>query len=247
MNDAIPFWVILKMVYSFSLLLTLTMQIGFWSLYEIGYLLNDRQDPPATARVPPAVLSRLNMALFIFLRAALLLCVCGLLIYRRGFIAGAEYLVLSAAILIVLVLHSSSSIGRLPFGKLITFSTLAVYKYLPLLVPALGWHRALDLITALFLCFGLPRILVYFFRKSSPAVAGEKFAENHVRVHFWCLVLAAPLILSHARVAGQPALDGPKAVWLLYMGVCTLLLAARGVRRRGKVAFGNSCAWTFSR
>jgi hypothetical protein len=236
-TEGLTLVVVLAFAYSKNALLVLLMEIGVWSLYEIGYFVNDLADPAEAARIPRSV-HQVGILSFCACRLPMFVVATVIVAYVEGDVSALSYGVMCGLVLSALLLHSSAVVKRRQFANVLTFAILATYKYVPVLIPTLGWREGMRLVAALFFSLGLSRVIVYVWRKyGTPDLSRGAFRYD-VAVQLGCLVAFAPIILLGLGSGDPGKLGGPAVVW----SYCSVVALLRWVARRSREPLTGAAA-----
>jgi uncharacterized membrane protein len=209
----------------------LLLYISWLDLYEIGYLFNDLKDKTAVGELDRVESASGNWYTAAFLRLLLALGLVPVVAIRLGWHSSIISLVANMLLLLILLLHSSEFV-RLHFpGRMVTFSALALYKYAPILVPVLGVGKGASALVAIFLFYGLARILAYVLRK----FGGEKtrsVANPQLSIQLGMLAVFSPLALIAARTHNGIMRGEVPTLWLYFSAVALISYGASFIRRQ---------------
>jgi hypothetical protein len=209
----------------------LLLYILWLDVYEIGYVFNDLKDQDTdgesnrTGSVHGswflATLSRLLFATVLSFAVA----------HHLGWRTALSSALLNGVLLLILLLHSSNLVRRCFPGRLLTFTALAIYKYAPVLIPGLPIENAVAALAAIFVFYGLGRILNYTLRKFGRADVSE-VPHAQLKIQLGVLLIVAPLVLLpwHASECGI-LMREVKVLWCYFSAVAALSFCAAFLRR----------------
>lgn len=220
--DAVMLVLVLSVGYGENPVVVVLMEVGFWSLYEIGYLINDLADAGEDRRIPASVSARLRMPPFCAWRISIFLLIVALCSIFEGRSFGLSYGAVSALVLALLIFHSSGTVRERRFGSVLTFTVLATYKYLPVMVPVVGWHEGMRLAATLFFSLGLSRVTAYTLRKYGPPDIAKDGSRYELIVQIACLTAFTPVILLAFYGDRPDHVSGPIVAWT-YSGIIALI------------------------
>jgi hypothetical protein len=216
-REWIPLIVTLQVAYSAEWWVSIVMFLGFLSLYECGYLVNDIADSSNELGGNRIKGLRINGLLFWLSHLFVFVFAAGLLWLIRGQRFAANFAGLGVLVCGVLMLHTSLSTRRFRFLRISTFTVLAVYKFAPIVLPQVSFAGGQSLLMAVFLCYGFPRVIVYGLRKFGDAEARRTVEEFFRWFEFAGLVCFGP-ILATARLETREAM----AVTLIFALYCII-------------------------
>ncbi len=229
LSEVVPLTLCLTLIYHVPLWLVSLMFLGYLSFYECGYFWNDIADSATEPGGDRLSERSLSLRVFVFIRVVLLGLVSVAVCYTRGLGSMFSFDLTSVCLVLLLIIHTSCSVRNIPFLRLTSFAALAFYRYLPELLPLLPWETAISLLTAVFLSWGLSRVLVYALRKYGDAEARASCESSQPLLRAVLSVVFAPLFLTMANVRNWRE-SGPLVAWAsLVMGqmVWTVLHSLR--------------------
>lgn len=212
-----------------SWLLMLVAYVGHLALYECGYLINDSSESakePGGGRLKETVEQRR----FWMLRLAVLGVAAAMLWLGAGAAVMAQYVGWSFAVLGLLLVHTRLS--DYEYWRIFSFAWLALFKYAPVVVPLIGWSNAQPVLIAVFLCYGMPRVLIYTLRKFGSQSVQATIESRGSTFQVLTLLLLAPFLWQ--TPAGEVTHLGAvlQLTWSFYATVWVASNLARWVRRR---------------
>lgn len=216
----------LRNVINILLLFTLWLD-----LYEIGYLFNDLQDKTAAGELDRIQATSGNWRTATISRLLLALGLVAAVAIKLGWHSTIIALFANALLLATLLAHSSKFVRRHFPLRIVTFSFLALYRYAPILIPALGVRRAEPALITIFLFYGIARILAYVLRK----FGGEKtasLANPQLSVQLGVLAMFAPMILIAAENHDQILSGEVLMLWLYFLAVALIFYSISFIRRQ---------------
>jgi hypothetical protein len=185
------------------------------TLYECGYLWNDRRD--RQLKHERNRLSGVTISFWIF-GASHVCVVCallGVLSLVFGWSQAAYAGLISLALLALLILHSSAHLRKYPYARLTTFSALAFYKYAPVLLPLLGYRLGSLALICMFFFYGLARLCVYALRKyGHPLESPEHVVQAKIQTGL--LIFAIPLLVAEAAHPQSSKIPLVLSLWVTY-------------------------------
>jgi hypothetical protein len=221
---------VLYVIYKVELWVTIVMTVGVLAGYECGYHLNDQTDScrePGGDRLGGI---RLCTGIFCLLRAGLIGITASLLSFMTGVEETLLFVTLTFLLVGVLLLHSSAWIREVAFLRIMTFSFLAFYKFGPICIPVIGWRAARELLIAIFLSYGLSRVVVYGLRKYGTLEHKLLADRSHDLLHGVSLFVFAPVLLSNPRAVLSGRWSASDLIWILYFGAWLVILGMKFVR-----------------
>lgn len=229
-RDVLIVTFVAAMVFGAQWWLILVAYVGHLALYECGYLINDRSGS-ATEHGGSRLKDEIQPRRFWLLRLIVLALSTGVLWHGAGAVAAVEYLVLTIAVLLLLIAHTEFAAHG--YLRVFSFTALALYKYAPPVLPLIAGDAALELLTAVFLCYGMPRVFVYALRKFGSPTVQSTVEGAHGTFQIATLLLIAPLVWFSAGDASAVSFSALQVTWMLYGSVWAAATLARSVRRRG--------------
>lgn len=230
LRDVLIVIAIASTTFDASWLLMLVAYIGHLALYECGYLINDNS---ATAKEPGGarLQETIEQQKFWLLRLAVLCAAAAVLWLSAGAAVMAQYLAWSFAVLGLLIVHTQAA--DYGYSRIFSFAGLALFKYAPVVAPLIGWSSAQSVLIAVFLCYGLPRVLVYTLRKFGSQSAQSIIGSRSSTFQILTLTLVAPF-LWQSSADGDTHLGAVlQLTWSLYAMVWVASSLARWIRRGG--------------
>jgi|GEM_PF-6447429 hypothetical protein len=211
----IPIVFALTLAYSSNWVLTVMMLAGNSCIYECGYLVNDLADSAAEPNGDHLEGRRVNYGIFLSSHTALFGSVMALLLWKRGIYFIALYAILSLSVLLLFVWHTTRWPKQIRFLRIFTFTTLYLYKFSPIVVPQVPLPDAAWILTSLFFCWGLWRMVFYVLMKfgSSTSSGKNEFDTNRI-LHPLSLIACAPMFL--VGMSQSPAHKAGGIVWVVY-------------------------------
>jgi len=208
-REILPVWIVLAWRHQSAWWLPGVLHGGFLALYECGYLMNDqveRRQESGGGRIGDW---HPHWVTFAAARVAVLGMAVAVTYATLGLVPAGRYLLTSSLVFVLLLTHSSRPVrssAHLRFG---TFTALALYRYAPVLVPLESWRVTQEILAAIFLSYGLARVIAYALRKFASL---EDALRSQDALQGACLLVALPLLVSpwgeELRSAGL--------VWILY-------------------------------
>jgi len=236
-RDVLPLAVALNLVYSVPLWLVSLLYLGYLSFYECGYLWNDRAESASERGGDRLSDKILNLGMFFLIRAVVVSLVSVAIYHVRGAGSAIRFDVVNALLVVLMVLHTSRGVRNVRFLRVTSFAALAFYRYLPVLLPLLPWATARGLLVAVFLSWGLLRVLVYTLRKHGDSDARVNFEFSNRLLQAVLIVVFAPVFLTTADIRNWRS-SGPLVVWATFavgQGVLFVLHFARRALTQGVV------------
>ncbi len=229
-REWVPLIITLQVAYSAQWWLCSAMFIGFLSLYECGYLVNDLLDlgdEPGGNRI-----ERLQIRLlpFWFSHLFVFASVTGMLFLIRGARFGLNFAGLGAMVFGVLLIHSVRSVRSVPFLRIFTFTILAVYKFAPVVVPQVPLADGQTLLMAVFLCYGFPRAMFYAIRKLGNSESRTAVERSFVFFECAALIVFGPILVTVRWET--PRETAISLIWVLYCATAALFLGLNLLRLR---------------
>lgn len=224
----VPFFSLLLLVPVNPAAFTLLF-VGFMTLYECGYLVNDSADSRNESGGNRLAGLSIRKSEFYIIRLSLFLLV---VIAAFSILGANEVFLFIGSVLFItslLLLHSSTLLYRRKLTRLFSFTGLACYKYAPYVLPFAGIAEGSKILMALFLCYGFPRVLIYGFRKFGGGVS-HAITGCQMTLQGAAIMVFLPLLV--AASSGQKITSNPFfQVWVVsgvaWIGMRTL----RKVRR----------------
>ncbi|HFE39420.1 MAG TPA: hypothetical protein ENK06_13580, partial [Gammaproteobacteria bacterium] len=191
----VPFFSLLLLIPVDPVAFTLLF-VGFMSLYECGYLVNDSAascNESGGNRLGGLSIRKIE---FCIIRLSLFLLI---VISAISILGLNEVFLFIGSVLFttsLLLLHSSPLLYRRKLMRMFSFTGLASYKYAPYILPFAGVVEGSKILMALFLCYGFPRVLIYGFRKfgggeSRAITAHQMTLQGAAIMAFFPLLVAA--------------------------------------------------------
>lgn len=218
----VPVTIALTLVYSAPLWLIAVMLAVNFAVYESGYFINDIADSAAEPNGDHLEGRRINTAVFFGSRIAMFLIAVAILIFAKGPRFALTYATLSILVLAGFIWHTSRRPKRLRFLRIFTFTLLYLYKFAPIVIPLVPLSDATWILTSLFLCWGLWRVIFYILGKfgGSNTSRGQDFDPIRL-LHPMSLLICGPLLLANGF--HSPFAKASCLIWLSY----TMLAALR--------------------
>lgn len=214
-----------------SVISVLLLYVLWLNFYEIGYLFNDLKDRSAVTEINRTGSSTGKWYIAAIPRLLLALALVPGLAMWLGWRGLALALVTNVLLLLLLFFHSTDFVRRRFPGRFITFSALALYKYVPVMFPALDLDHATCALIAIFLFYGMARVLIYVLRKcGEAAVASVPNAQFAIQLGM--LSAFSPLAIIALRMPNRVLDTEVPALWLYFLLAAILFLFASSVRRR---------------
>jgi hypothetical protein len=214
-REVLPLAITLMLAYHLVWWLVLVLFLGYMSFYECGYLWNDLADSSTESGGDRLAGVTLRFSEFVFVRILVLGLSSYVLFRVNGWNHAAIYFAANISLVFFLILHTSRGIRDVRFLRLLTFTALAFYKYLPVLLPMLPWSEARALMMAIFLCYGLGRVIVYALRKYGDVDARAHCEPSSLLLQSGFLLLFAPLFLGVNGLRNWPK-SGPFDIWISF-------------------------------
>lgn len=229
--EVLPLFLAAELSSTWDPIAIVLLYILWLDIYEIGYIFNDLKDQNTEGELNRtsargswlvAAIARLLFATVILIPIA----------YHIGWHSASSSLLLNGVLLALLLFHSSNFVRRWFPGRLLTFSALTFYKYAPVLIPALPVETAIGALVAIFLFYGLSRILYYTLRKFGPPNISE-LHRAQFKIQLGLLVIASPLILlrPHRNHYGIVRWEF-EALWSYFFAIVAFLFCAAFLRRQ---------------
>jgi hypothetical protein len=173
------------------------------TVYECGYLWNDHRDRELKDERNRLSGATINFGVFGASHIGVALLFVGVLGLLFGRSPATYAGLISLALLLLLMLHSSARLRKYPYARLATFSALAFYKYAPMLLPILGYRVGSLALICVFLFYGVARLCVYALRKyGRPLESPEHVVQAQIQTGL--LILAIPLLIAGAAAPAAP-------------------------------------------
>jgi len=228
MYEWTPLAIVLKLIYDVDVGFIALMLAGWLALYECGYVINDQSDSSREMGGDRLQGFRINTRRFWISHALVFTTSLGTIWILYGEKTTAVFASVCAIVFCVFLFHTSQWVRRVRFLRIATFSTLAMYKFAPLILPSVPVFDSQLILMATFLCYGFPRVVVYALRKfghSDNSVAAERSGPLlgwASTIAFGPLLLAQRWDTSYARAVAL--------IWLCYGITATSFLISRQVR-----------------
>lgn len=229
-RDVLIVTFVASMVFGAQWWLILVAYLGHLALYECGYLINDRSGS-AKEHGGSRLKDEIQPRRFWLLRLIVLAVSTGVLWHGAGAVAAVEYLVLTIAVLLLLIAHTQLAASG--FLRVFSFTALALYKYAPPVLPLVAASASVELLTAVFVCYGMPRVFVYALRKFGSSTVQSTVEGAHGTFQIATLLLIAPLVWLSAASYSAVSFSALQVTWMLYGSVWVAATLVRSVRRRG--------------
>lgn len=207
------------------------LYILWLDVYEIGYVFNDLKDQNTEGELNRTGSARGSWFLAILSRLLFATVISIAVAHHLGWRTALSSSLLNGVLLVILLLHSSNLVRRCFPGRLLTFSALALYKYAPVLIPGLPVESAVTALAAIFVFYGLARILNYTLRKFGRADVSE-VPHAQLKIQLGVLLIVSPLVLLpwHTSQGGILRRE-VQALWSYFTAVAALFLCASFLRR----------------
>jgi hypothetical protein len=207
--------------------LAVVLWLGFASLYEVGYLLND--EPPSA--VGEDGRDRLDgeavpWGLAVGLRLVVWASAVWWAISASGWWVGMTYVVVSALVVGTLLVHAFLA-SHTPTVRFFSFALLSLFKYAPFLVPLIGWEHAMPYLGSIFLMYGFPRSVHYVMRKMLPSERSAEVDRFELLSHGLGLFPASVIVAPDLLAWPDQGWTAPALLWALYLSAWVAALVSR--------------------
>ena len=226
-QEVLPVLLVVRFVNWNSWPITLLSFWLFHSLYEIGYLVNDERDRTAAGEANRLGTLKVQFRSFVIVRAACSIFFFVAISSISTVYSAACSLLLSVFMLALLLAHSRRELLPHKDVRIVTFASLAFYKYIPVFVAALGWLNTWIVTATIFMVYGLPRVLIYTMRKCGDSKIKAQ-AQTNTAVAGAVLLMTSPLLALAISGTSQGRLVA--LVWLIYATNWICLALARKAR-----------------
>lgn len=165
------------------------------SFYELGYFYNDHRDVSALNEEKRLKGIKISIPVFLVSHCIAIAVLAALLRAVTGsYQVPGKSIIANLAILALLLLHSSSSLRAIRYGRIGTFIALAFYKYCVVLIPLFGYRITLCALIGMFLFCGVARSIVYSLRKFGN-LTQPLDSKTQDRIQRGLLIIAGPVII----------------------------------------------------
>lgn len=229
-REWIPLIVTLQIFYSAKWWLSSIMFMGFLSVYECGYLVNDLARTAEERGGNRVDRLQINVVPFWFSHMFVFAAVVGILFLLRGRLFAMSFAGLGMLVLGILLFHSSRWTRSVPFLRIFTFAVLAVYKFAPVVIPQVPFADGQSLLMAVFLCYGFARVIVYGLRKFGDS--GSQTTVERFFGLFECIALMTFGPILFASRWESPRAQAVTLIWGLYCAVAASLLGLHLLRMK---------------
>jgi hypothetical protein len=221
LTEWLPLAVALKVAYGVSFWFTILMLAGNFSLYECGHFFNDLADSSSDPNGDHLEGRQIGVAGFVISHLLLFLAVVAATFFLKGFGFALTYAILAVLLLLVFFWHTTRWPKGFRFLRIFTFACLYLYKFAPIVVPQVPLADALWILSSLFLCWGLWRVLFYTLVKFGGNLTsrGDDFDPFRL-LHLTSLMICAPLLLSGWM--STPQATASTMIWLIYAVIAGL-------------------------
>jgi len=231
--EAFPLSCALVFAYSVPVTLVAVAFVGYLSCYECGYLWNDLADSGNEHGGDRLGGLRVHFLPFIGTRVLLFGLAAAIVVRANGASTLAAFILANGLVLALFFAHTSHKVRATPSLRVVTFTALAFYKYLPVMIAVVPWAIAWKILPAIFACYGFPRVVSYLLRKFGVSYASASALYSQAILQFWGCLLSAPLIFG----GGAPLIrhaSGPVIVWSAYTVVSGSTLLVRWMSNRSQ-------------
>lgn len=210
----------------------LVLWLGFASLYEVGYLMNDEAPTASEEGGNRLGGDQVPWGTAVTLRLVVWTLAVMWTISTSGWWVGMTYVVVSALVVGTLLLHTFLS-EHTPTIRFFSFALLALFKYAPFLVPLIGWEHAVPYLGSIFLMYGFPRSVHYVMRKLSVGRTTDEVRRFQGMSHGLGLIPALVIVSPDLLALADRGWTAPALLWVLYTSAWAAALIAR--RTRGEL------------
>lgn len=221
LTEWLPLALALTVAYGASFWFTILMLAGNFSLYECGHFFNDLADSSSDPNGDHLEGRQIGVAGFVISHVLLFLGIVAATFFLKGFQFGLTYAILAVLLLLVFFWHTTRRPRSFLFLRIFTFACLYLYKFAPIVVPQIPLADALWILSSLFLCWGLWRVLFYTLVKFGKILTSSGGDFDPFRLlHLTSLVICAPLLLSGWM--STPRTTASTVIWLTYAAIAVL-------------------------
>jgi 4-hydroxybenzoate polyprenyltransferase len=209
------------------------------SFYSIGYAWNDIRDRNIAKELDRIEARTIHMSSLTTYNVLYAFIGIVTLVFLGSLRAALICLFMSLFLLLLLILHSSSLVRHIRGMRIVTFSVLAVFRYAPVLLPAVGMRSGMFCLISIFMIYGQARVVIYALRKYG-MLLDTVSVPLQAKIQGSILLFAVPLLFLFSTFLDRTNFQSLLILITSY-GASWLLLIAGGKLRRIKILsqYGN--------
>lgn len=221
LTEWLPLTIALRVAYGASVWFTILMLAGNFTAYECGHFYNDLADSAKDPNGDHLEGRQIGVAGFVISHLVVFLAVVASVFYMKGLRFAVTYAVLSVLVLLAFFWHTTRWPRGFRFFRIFSFAFLYLYKFAPVVVPQVPLTDAVWILSSLFFCWGLWRVLFYTMVKFGGPLTSQGDDFDPLRLlHLTSLLICAPLLLSGWM--STPRSIASSTLWLVYACIACL-------------------------
>lgn len=215
LTEWLPLALALKIAFAASFWFTILLLAGNFTAYECGHFFNDLADSAKDPNGDHLEGRKIGIAGFVTSHLVVFLAVLATVVWIKGAGFALTYAVLSLLVLLAFLWHTTRWPRSFRFLRIFSFAFLYLYKFAPVVIPQVPLIDALWILTSLFFCWGLWRVLYYTVMKFGDKAISRSGDFDPLRLlHLTSLIICAPLLLGGWM--STPRCAASSVLWLTY-------------------------------